>query len=984
MLPKLTIHNKIITLIMNSGVQFLDFGVMPHLGQPGKGRFVRKSANGPLLRLHYDAQQEQYRLLSDNGDEAEIARPECSVAPATSLEWLADCWLPLPYLRTGAGYHYNEGPDNWVRLHISRLDAPDEYGHTWRLCLVFDTRLVNEQHQSRGPVLADIHKGTQFSLAWQNHELSEFLDQTWVDGWLREIFVVRAKQKGLDENQITHALKLFEYQAHYLNILEMLAEQAKLPVVQLNSGTLDKPAIPVDLVLDVGNSHTCGIITEDHGELNDGLAQSTALHIRHLATPQHISPSLFPSRITFHHATFGSQAYSSESGRDDAFIWPSIVRTGDEAQNMALHYCAGGGESSVHSPRRYLWDNSPSSAPWRLYSEDAAGTEPQNAIVFPLASLIDDEGVPLYRQSVEERMPVFSPCYSRRSLMTLIFCELLAQALSQINSVSHRLAMGLYDSPRQLRSLVLTLPSAMPVQEKAILREKVEEAIALVWKMQGWHSADDPFFPCPGATAASVPAPTVQLDWDEATCGQLVWLYNEATFHYAGRSELLFNHLIRPERRHEERKRLRVASIDIGGGTTDMSIVDYTLAQGGDGKANITPRLLFREGFKVAGDDLLLEIIQFCLLPAIERSLLSAGVPHPQTIMLQLFGESPGRAEFNALRRHITSHLLIPLAHTIFDWWENCAPEDDSAVLEGTFGELLAPHGLPGELLHDLHRAIQPLLPANAPRWEIENIPLAIEVSLLENALLENRFSLTRILIALGNIISQYYCDVLLITGKPSCLPGIQRLLSQLQAIPANRIVWLDRYSVEERFPFSSEGRIINPKSSAALGALICSLALSLRLPGFRFNASDIKAYSTIRYVGVLDDEGHLREQDCWFQQLELENPDFTLGKQEPVVLSANATIGFRQLANEDWPASPLYQLKIRSPELAKHMLGNASLILSLSWNHHATTFTIDRVQLKDGTRVNAGEISLKLNTLSNGHPSKNTYWLDSGNTFVK
>jgi hypothetical protein len=46
---------------------------------------------------------------------------------------------------------------------------------------------------------------------------------------------------------------------------------------------------------------------------------------------------------------------------------------------------------------------------------------------------------------------------------------------------------------------------------------------------------------------------------------------------------------------------LRVASIDIGGGTTDMAITHYQLDDGSGNNVKITPQLLFREGFKVAG-----------------------------------------------------------------------------------------------------------------------------------------------------------------------------------------------------------------------------------------------------------------------------------------------------------------------------------------------------------------------------------------------
>lgn len=130
-----------------------------------------------------------------------------------------------------------------------------------------------------------------------------------------------------------------------------------------------------------------------------------------------------------------------------------------------------------------------------------------------------------------------------------------------------------------------------------------------------------------------VPVPEIQMEWDEASCGQLVWLYNEAISHYDGHTESFFNALARPDRLPEpgevNGRALRVASIDIGGGTTDMAVVHYQLDDGVGANVKITPHLLFREGFKVAGDDLLLDVIQRCVLPALQTRLQQAGLPTP-------------------------------------------------------------------------------------------------------------------------------------------------------------------------------------------------------------------------------------------------------------------------------------------------------------------------------------------------------------------
>jgi hypothetical protein len=118
-----------------------------------------------------------------------------------------------------------------------------------------------------------------------------------------------------------------------------------------------------------------------------------------------------------------------------------------------------------------------------------------------------------------------------------MLCELLAQALGQINSVATRLRLGFPASPRQLRTLILTLPSAMPKQEREIFRRRMFEAIAIVWKAMGWHPQDEDFASRKQQEKSVVPVPEIQMEWDEASCGQLVWLYNEAISHFGGQTE---------------------------------------------------------------------------------------------------------------------------------------------------------------------------------------------------------------------------------------------------------------------------------------------------------------------------------------------------------------------------------------------------------------------------------------------------------------
>ncbi|WP_312272809.1 virulence factor SrfB [Pseudescherichia sp.] len=993
MLVNLCDYKQSVTLIANSGVQFLDFGLTPQASLQS-GRFVRKTANGPLLRLDYDLINSRYTLPGRDGGQPEVVKPESTLPLLESLAVLDGVWLPIPFLRFNPPRTFVEGPDNWARVQIRKLAEPDSAGNTHRVTLALDSQINDLSPLALAPTTNDILNGTRFALAWRDDEVFDFLDQTWIDGWLREAFLHYATSvENRSEREIAQALRGFEYQAHWLNLLTLLGEQLTVPEVKIVTHTLSTPAIPVDLILDVGNTHTCGVIIEDQGDANDGLRQTAELQVRSLSEPQFLNEPLFTSRLEFSEARFGKQHFSVESGREDAFVWPSIVRVGDEARKLAMQRLGTEGNSGISSPRRYLWDETPVLQDWRFSQMNSKSQREPLATAFPLMNLMNDDGQPLYTLPLDERLPVFSPQYSRSTLMTHMLCELLAQALGQINSVATRLRLGFPASPRQLRTIILTLPSAMPKQEREIFRRRMFEAIALVWKAMGWHPQDDDFSNSKQRDKSVVPVPQIQMEWDEASCGQLVWLYNEAISHYAGQTETFFASLARPDRigapDEMPGRALRVASIDIGGGTTDMAIVHYQLDDGTGSNVKITPHLLFREGFKVAGDDILLDIIQRCVLPALQTQLQKSGITDAAALMATLFGDS-GRIDTQAvLRQQTTLQLFMPIGHAILSAWEQSDINDPLAGLHATFGELLTQQPT-RNVMNYLKQAIDHALPASAPAFDLFAVPLQVNFSDLQAAMLGGHFTLTAPIHAVCEAISHYGCDVLLVTGRPGCLPGVQALIRHLQPVPVNRMVWLDKYRVHEWYPFSQQGRIGNPKSTAAVGAMLCSLALDLRLPRFNFKAADIGAYSTVRYLGVLDNVVNtLREENVWYEDIDLDKSGAKLDARLHFPLRGNVTLGFRQLANARWPATPLYTLSINSPELAKAIAGDGVLNVRLALTGGSKAlgpeaFTLSEAWLQDGTPVAADALTFKLNTLADRRHSGSHYWIDSGSVYLK
>lgn len=982
MLVNTPTYKQDVTLINNSGVQFLDFGLLLQTHSPNSGNFVRQSANGPLLRLDYDVIPGKFTLDGEDGKAPEIVRPESTVNLYHSLNVLNNVWLPLPFLRLSSSAWYSAGPANWARFQIHQLEVPDRANNTLRISLAFDTQISHSDTSMANlmPTQDDVRNSTRFKLAWRNKDIVDFLDHTWVDGWLREVFIHHAtQQENRTERDIASALKSFEYQAHFLNILELLGTQLTLPEITLSTENVQSPAIPVDLILDVGSTHTCGVLVEDHGRENHALEQCMELQIRSLSAPCYINDPLFSSRAEFNDASFGKKSFSVESGRENAFCWPSIVRVGDEAQHMVRQRTGNEGYSGISSPRRYIWDDAPVNQAWRFSQPDQQNGDEPLAVAAPLMTLMNDHGQPLYPLPLFDRLPVFTPYYSPGSLMTFMLSELLAQALMQINSAASRQAMGYADSPRRLRQLILTLPSAMPAPERERFRQHMQEAIALVWKAMGWHPQDEDFTTSTDIARCLIAAPTIAMDWDEASCGQLVWLYHEINHKYAGEAAHLFHALARPERWANPdvppQKSLRVASIDIGGGTMDLAITQYTLDDGAGSNVKITPQLLFLEGFKIAGDDILLDVIREYILPALQGYLQHCGVSDAENIMRQLFGTPRGSSDHDALRQQMTLQLLVPLGIAVLNHWEKQDIHSRYSVLMTSFGELL--RDMPTEkTLNYITQAVHSAA-RNLDSFNILETPLKIDFTALNNAMLAGLFSVTTPLTALCEAVEHYCCDVLLLSGRSSSLPGVQMLIQRYQPVPASRVVWMHKYTISEDFPFSHPQSINNLKSTAATGAMLFHLACDLRLPGFNFKSADIRVRSTLHYLGIIDSNNMLREENVWYRDTAKYTDDDEQLATVRFPLRGDVKLGFRQLANPRWPASPLYTLTIEAPELAKEIAGDGVVYVQLKLNSQRNGFSLAGAWMKNGRKIPTDWLKLTLNTVTHSQ-----YWIDSGDIY--
>lgn len=986
MLPELIRFEEEATLIMRTGIQFMDFGLSLDLKKEMPGLFLRSQSNTSVQRLEYDEPSGRYFYPGTRNPAPDRGQIEAVLEESVRL--LEDVWLPIPFLRQHAT-RFVEGPTNWARARLVALRPGEDLdGNTHRLVLAFDTKVFADDGTMDAylaPTETDVSGGARFALAWRGGDMNWFTEQHWFADWIGELFTDNAGPRlKLSQDDIDERMGQLEQHAHYLNVLWLLGNRARLPKIRILSNQANDvhKAIAVDMVLDVGNSRTCGILIEDHPQENNGLRTRYELELRDLSRPHKVYAEPFESRIEFAEAVFGKVDHSCHSGRNDAFVWPTIARIGPEATRLASRRRGTEGATGLSSPKRYLWDEDRYEAGWRFNSAfNKAEAEPL-ATAAPFADLINEVGDALFTLPEDEQFQVFIPHYSRSSLMTFMLAEVLTQALCQMNSPGQRMKQSHANVARQLRSIILTVPPSMPKPERDIFRERMRQAIGLVWKAMGWHPAE-PDIENEGRALAWPPLPSFSTQWDEATCAQAVYLFSETVNHFGGRAEE-FIQVLRRRRPGPERNTITVASVDIGGGTTDLVINDYSLDDGRGGNVYILPDQRFRDGFKVAGDDIVLEVLQQMVVPALAAALREHGLADPEPLLSKLIGAEAGIVQHMVMRHQLALQVMYPLALRILKDYENYNPQSGAETLSPTIGEILADRDPPSRQVLDYFASgVRGVLGSGSAEFDLLSVRLPIDLNRLHVLFLTDRIEICNTIKSLCELVALYDCDVLLISGRPSRLPGIQALFRALCALPPDRIVPMHNYRTGNWYPFHRQGRIDDPKTTAAVGAMLCVLGQG-RIPNFFFRANQFRIYSTVRHIGLMDQNNTIKDADLYYRDIDLDNPEFQL-PDTAFEMRGRMILGFRQLTAERWGASPLYLLDFApdNSKAADKLYGSNSSVLEVTLRRgsrrRSDALEFARVAEKGGGTLSNSVLRIRLYTLNNAGIGENSYWLDTG-----
>lgn len=924
-----------------------------------------------------------------------------TIKPLESLETFEGVWLPIPYFRKGTfDDDVQQGPETWARIWYSKIPAAEmkDDGYTHRVVIAFDTRcedfknpeINKERYYIPNTRDAD---GSVFICPEDENINYNFCAHEWVMDWLETEYKERQKALNLRKQEF-----FFYHIGLYINLLTIMnkAEAFKPVSLHSNAGT-DNKSIEVDMVMDIGNSRTCGLLFEST-KINQAFSFTDAdpLEIRDLTYPDKTYSDPFEMRLAFVKSGFGLNSAYLKSINPDAFKWPSLVRIGKEARRLIVINDDISANFTMSSPKRYLWDGGKSDFQWEFIPERGflQNTLSNYAKLAGVNEHFTEDGT-LFTKAEKEaknkgeepptKMP--DPYFSRRSLMTFTMMEIMLHAITHINSYKFRKNKGLEYVPRKLKRIVLTCPTAMCKMEKFYLRDLAIEALVGLKEFFGEsfiesikiETLDEIELDAkpeeeeerglriiPIAKDALRPIDR-KKDWgyDEATCSQLAFIYGEIAHRYKGNSDLYFKTVGKPRKEtpRPDYPSVSVASVDIGGGTTDIMICNYLPDPTADITV-LTPDPLFWEGFNLAGDDILRRIIERTILPVIAEKATEMGCKDTVSIMRILFGPDLGitNAEDRKMRRQFAGQVALPIAYGVI---QHIAEQRDDE--RRPFDYFFIDQPRPNQNLIDYINKMF-AEEGGVPDFDITKLEWYISTDAVNKVVKD---VVEEMLADLCKVIAQYNCDYVLLSGRPTVLPVIRELFLKYLPVSPDRIIPMGNFRIGTWYPFAdATGRIKDPKTCVAVGATIALMAGKLnRIEGFRLDTNLLKkkVVSTADYIGKYDPQKS-KISHIYFSP---GSDTYTIQYDGPML------IGMKQMKDESWTGTPLYKLTYSSYEAAEQLSSRLPLKIDLERDefNKEKIKKIRNILDKNDKKVSPRELKLSLQTLADEYG----YWMDTG-----
>ena len=347
------------------------------------GMVQKKPLCSTTLLTTYDEDNED--VFSINSMQSfRVRDPQNNHAQISAFELLLDKWLPMPMFRKEIDGVTSNYPMGWCRMKMQRIGQGSKKGtERYRLIWAFDTQMAEDELSVLRPFITEDENGSaEYGMCNKVDLLLFFLSS---DEDFHAFSDYIASLLGIDLEKEESR----KYKAFYIYFLNFIRLSGGAPDVTLHDNK--RRDIFVDLVLDIGNSRTCGILFEE-----GDFARGKMLELRDLSLPWiSYENKTYDMRVVFRKADFGNDIILDE----EMFQWKSFVRIGEEARRLVYRSLEEEGLSekttNYSSPKRYLWDKKKYEGEWEnlITTDDPFNVLLSNEISVPtLSSLFDDDG----------------------------------------------------------------------------------------------------------------------------------------------------------------------------------------------------------------------------------------------------------------------------------------------------------------------------------------------------------------------------------------------------------------------------------------------------------------------------------------------------------------------------------------------------------------------------------------------------------------
>lgn len=889
-------------LIANSGVQYIRI----------PNAFTSKVASDFKKRYETDPRTHAHTELTGEEDD-EIAaglRSKCKNANEIlggksllrrSRLWSDEDLLPLPM----------EGGRLWCAVGIkqSRDNLPDPTMQSYDVVFAVDTDFVLDEgaeHQD-GIEKVSLNRSLKISSSspdfWNHPLLLRLYEQVVAD-------VGGCSVAGVEAELFTLCKFLESLQS---------PPQAQpptppfLPTIKVASHVKEQDCRPVDLVIDLGNSRTCAVLIEPSA---DGPANQWRLKLVPKDRPFTDESMPCPSELAFVAHTFFPFARKDAAGRDlSTFRLLSPIAFGQAARDELKMSSKGIDRRGMSSPKRYVWDSAPRALPW-IYSRTDI-ENPESVTSVALAHI--DKKSPEKQPNIGGGEFELVPDHPRSAGIILVILELLEQAYREANSLEYRDRYAHYQTRRRISSVVIMNPSSMASAEIGRLNQLVKRGLD-IWR--DYRANPVEFFkgrgrviPCDDRDSAP---PQFENPCDEGMSIQACFVYSECSRLFGRRAAVMTDLLGRPRpKRHADGQELpagshpsmRVASLDIGGGTIDLSIADYRAAANGAHDAGVANEFhieqLFQDGFPSAGDDLVKHILESIVFPCLfDQTVTNEGTREAALLAWnRAMSESVNDPQLIGLRKRLVDGVWIPMCHAILNHFES----DSVRSFEKTAAEVFSDSLGSPNYLDELDAFLR------QPSGKLRQLKVVVSPEQLKDAVTRcwgETLKLT------CQVMGEFKCDLLVVGGRSATMPSLKSILELYAPVSPDRIRCLSELEVDRWYPFGENGRVKDAKTAAVVGCGIFYKALSAQLDFHFVQNGGVNPVE--QFVGLLNESEHPMKLEA---DLFANQPGGDSESQlSRAVTSRGAPqwIGVRRVRNERAPSRPIYRVS-RTERLESH-----------------------------------------------------------------